>query len=274
MNPDDQNNDETLSSEPVSGESLSNELLEEASHQNKTVKKITKHTGWIVICICVLLIGTITSVAIANQVFFPLFIHGAITATATTEPTATTELTLLLSSTPTYTPTPTLTPSPTAIPTKPKPTVKPKPTATPTPVGPQKTIVVSISKQWLWAYEDDKSVFDTAVATGQPGLDTPLGTYSIHSKQSPKGFHSPWLPEDPNWYPDFTAQYAMYFRDGGYYFHDYAARQIYGPGSNVPHTLADGTTETGTHGCVNVPLGMMQKLYQWAYVGTIVKITD
>jgi lipoprotein-anchoring transpeptidase ErfK/SrfK len=138
--------------------------------------------------------------------------------------------------------------------------------------APLKVIVVDESKQWLSAYEDGKLVFDTPVTTGRPELETPTGTFKIRSKLSPKVFVSPWPIDSPYYYTSFTAHYAMYFLEGGFYLHDTPDRKMYGPGSNVPHTLPDGTEETGSHGCINVPLDALTQLYEWAPVGTELQI--
>jgi len=47
---------------------------------------------------------------------------------------------------------------------------------------PQKTIVVSISKQILWAYKGDRVVLNTYVSTGRTGFDTPVGSFAVLTK--------------------------------------------------------------------------------------------
>src|SRR5579859_8203239 len=91
--------------------------------------------------------------------------------------------------TPSCTPTPSPTPTPTRIPT-PTPTATPKPTPTPTllpappagippaPIARGKVVLVSLSHQWLYAYQDGHYVFDNAVETGMPDLATPAGRFS------------------------------------------------------------------------------------------------
>src|ERR1700730_1540759 len=55
-----------------------------------------------------------------------------------------------------------------------------------------KVIEVSLAKQWLYAYQNGRVVFSTAVMTGRPGLGTPRGTYYVFNKLSPTTFTSPF----------------------------------------------------------------------------------
>src|SRR5690349_6538451 len=82
-----------------------------------------------------------------------------------------------------------------------------------------KVIVVSLSQQWLWASENSKAVYNTAVMTGRPELPTLVGTYHIFAKESPTTFYSPWPKGSPNWYPPTPINYAMEWKAGGYYLH-------------------------------------------------------
>jgi hypothetical protein len=135
-----------------------------------------------------------------------------------------------------------------------------------------KVILVSVTQQWLWAYQKGKLVFATPVTTGMPWLWTPLGVYPITSKVEDTIFYSPWPPGSPFYYTPEHVDYALYFRAKGYYIHDAPWRQSFGPGTEVPHTDPDGTYETGSHGCVNVTYGAGKWLYDWAALGTTVDI--
>ena len=46
----------------------------------------------------------------------------------------------------------------------------------------QKTIVVSISQQMLWAYKGDRVVLNTYVSTGRTGFGTPVGSFAVLTK--------------------------------------------------------------------------------------------
>jgi lipoprotein-anchoring transpeptidase ErfK/SrfK len=136
-----------------------------------------------------------------------------------------------------------------------------------------KRIVVSLSQQRLVAYQGDKPVFDTLVTTGGPELPTPVGTFHVLQKLSPFTFHSPWPKGSPFWYPDSPTSYAMLFESSGYFIHDAPWRSWFGPGSNATAGQPGGNG-TGTHGCVNVPLGVQAPLFRWTDVGTPVIIQN
>jgi lipoprotein-anchoring transpeptidase ErfK/SrfK len=110
------------------------------------------------------------------------------------------------------------------------------------------------------------------VTTVMPGLVTPPGTYAVQLKAYDTWFTSPWPYGSPYYYAPLVVRYALLFRAGGFYIHDAPWRQTFGPGSNVPHLAPDGTPETGSHGCVNVPEDTGAWLFAWASVGTTVII--
>jgi len=155
---------------------------------------------------------------------------------------------------------PTPTPSPQASPT---PLATPSPKPTPTPAAGKHRVVISLARQHLWAYAGDVLVLDTIVATGRPELPTVTGTFRIMVKYAPYEFISPWPPGSPYWYAPAWSSYAMEFESSGYFIHDAPWRSVWGPGANVT---------AGSHGCVNVPLAPMTRLYSWARVGDAVVI--
>lgn len=135
-----------------------------------------------------------------------------------------------------------------------------------------KRIVVSLSQQKLVAY-DGNSVFVTSlVTTGNSALPTPAGTYYIQVKFHPFTFHSPWPKSSPYYYPPSKVEWAMLFQSGGYFIHDAPWRSVFGPGSNT-QVGTPGQNYTGSHGCVNVPPDVAQRLFAWASVGTVVRVT-
>ncbi len=175
--------------------------------------------------------------------------------------------------------TPTVPPVPTATATKPP--LPAPPTATPppgpAPVGgvPQiygQLILVSLSQQWLWAYQDRHLLYDTPITSGMPQLPTPDGTFNVQYHAADITFYSPWQPPSPYYYAPEHVNYALYFLYNGYYIHDAPWRETFGPGTNYPHTEPDGTTATGSHGCVNVPTPAGKWLYYWAADGATVRI--
>lgn len=137
--------------------------------------------------------------------------------------------------------------------------------------NPDKVIMVSLTGQYIRAYDHGKLVKWAYVTTGKAGLETPTGVFHIGWKLSPFTFEP--LSTDPHntlyfGYPS-KVQYAMEFADGGYYIHDTWWRTVYGPGLTMPH-WDPGRLEgsDGSHGCVNTPLEMMTWLWNWAPVNT------
>lgn len=174
------------------------------------------------------------------------------------------------------TPTPTPTPSP-----RPTPTPTPQPTPVPTPARPGmpvapvstgKVILVSLAGQWLYAYVDGELAFDNAVETGRPELPTPAGSFAVLAKMRNVYFTSQWPPGSPYYYEPTFINYALQFRAGGYFLHDASWHVKFGPGSNIPHQLPDGSWETGSHGCIGMTIPDARRLYNWTPIGTPVII--
>ncbi|GCE23956.1 L,D-transpeptidase family protein [Dictyobacter kobayashii] len=136
-----------------------------------------------------------------------------------------------------------------------------------------KAIIINITNQWLYAYQDGQQITSSAITTGRPGLDTPIGTFQIFNKESPTTFYSIWPSGSPYYFAPTRIQFALEFLSAGYFIHDAFWRNDYGPGSNIPHYIPGYGTESGSHGCVNVPYGTMSWLYNWADIGTTVEIT-
>ncbi len=141
-----------------------------------------------------------------------------------------------------------------------KPAPKPatsKPRGAPPVSTDGKLILINLSDQWVYAYEDGKQVFDAPVSTGRDGMETPTGSYKIYDKlkvQTMDGVTDgvPWeVPNVPN---------VMYF-NGGVALHGTYWHNRFGTGARV------------SHGCVNLPLKSAAWFYEWAPVGTLVKVT-
>jgi len=142
--------------------------------------------------------------------------------------------------------------------------------------NPDKVIMVSVTGQYMQAYEKGQLVRWSFVTTGRPGLDTPIGTFKIFLKQSPLTFIPLSTdPKSPEYGFPSKVQYGMEFADGGFYIHDVWWRTVYGPGNNYDH-YDPGRREfsPGSHGCVNTPLEMVSWLWTWAPLGTTVIVTE
>lgn len=137
-----------------------------------------------------------------------------------------------------------------------------------------KNVIVSISKQHLWACEYASVKYDSPVVTGMemyPADLTPLGTYKIYGKQTDqtlKGSDNTGSWSDPvsYWEPFLYNQY------GAYGFHDATWRAAGDFGNidiNAPFTT---TAKSASHGCVELPLNVAKWIYDWSAVGTTVTI--
>lgn len=135
-----------------------------------------------------------------------------------------------------------------------------------------KWIHVSLSKQSLAAYVGSQAVLTTLVTTGGQELPTRPGHFEILSKSSPFTFHSPWPRGSRFWYPDETVRYAMLFDPNQGNFLHSGPRSVFGPGTNG--WGRPGGPYSGSHGCVNVPLNAMARLFSWAPMGTPVIVTQ
>jgi hypothetical protein len=137
---------------------------------------------------------------------------------------------------------------------------------------PGRHIVVSLSKEAIYAYDGYNLVKWSFATTGNPALPTPTGHYEIFARFSPFEFISPWPEGSPYYYAPSWVSHAMEFQGEGYFIHDAPWRTVFGPGSDGPGT--PGTNYGGTHGCVNVPNSMSDFLWNWSTIGTPVDIID
>lgn len=129
---------------------------------------------------------------------------------------------------------------------------------------PAKAIFVSIQDEELWAYDHGQLFVDTIVTTGMPQLPTDKGLMRVNRKESPVHFVSPFPKGSPYDYGTIDAKYALWFQPSGEAIHDSWWRSWYGPGSNL--------NGRGSHGCIGVPYGPIDKLYPWGDVGTPVLV--
>ncbi|MGD9030283.1 MAG: L,D-transpeptidase family protein [Anaerolineae bacterium] len=193
--------------------------------------------------------ATATAVAPATPTAIP-------TATPTPTPTKIDTPTPTQSKTPTPSQTPSPTPplSPTATPSptqpSPSPTKEAAAPADPSDHSNARWIDVDLTHQTVTAYEGQTSVRTTLASTGLPRTPTPVGEYTIYVKYVEEDMSGPgyYLPNVP---------YTMYFHRGygihGTYWH-----------SNFGHPMS--------HGCINLPTEEAEWFFDWASVGTLVKI--
>jgi hypothetical protein len=113
-----------------------------------------------------------------------------------------------------------------------------------------KQIVVDLSKQEAYAYEDGRLLFSGWISTGKPGHRTPTGRFRVLEKDI--DHVSSRYPE-----PNGGAEMHYMLRVNGY---GVAMHLGYVP--NYP----------ASHGCIRMENGFAQKMYYWADVGTPILI--
>ncbi len=116
-------------------------------------------------------------------------------------------------------------------------------------------VEVDMSSQNLWVYKNGKCVVSTPVVTGCAyyGMTTPRGVYKINNKMR----YATLVGENY----ETVVEYWMAFIGNGYGLHDAGWR----PSSDFG---GDTYLYDGSHGCVNIPLGIMPEVYNNASVGT------
>jgi hypothetical protein len=128
--------------------------------------------------------------------------------------------------------------------------------------GPQqggyKEIVVSISQEAMWAYEDGELVISSLVSTGvarSPESSTPVGSFSILTKYESQTM-SGVIDDEEYYVPDVP--WVMYFDNLGNALHGTYWHNNFG------HPMS--------HGCVNQPMDVAEFMYGWAPIGTPVTV--
>lgn len=113
-----------------------------------------------------------------------------------------------------------------------------------------KEIVVDLSDQRVYAFENGELVFSVLVSTGLPATPTVQGDYKIYLRHDSQTMSGPgyYLP---------GVQWVQYFYQG-YGFHGTYWHENYG--------------QPMSHGCVNMTNADAYWLYRWATIGTAVHV--
>ncbi len=119
-------------------------------------------------------------------------------------------------------------------------------------------IEVSISKQTLYYYENDKLVFTSPVVTAAPGI-TPVGEFEVTKIDGSS------ILSGPTW--EERVEYWIGFDPTGVHkgFHDASWRSEFG--GEIYKT-------DPSHGCVNMPTNMVARLWGLVHIGTPVTIYE
>jgi lipoprotein-anchoring transpeptidase ErfK/SrfK len=137
------------------------------------------------------------------------------------------------------------------------------------------TVVISLIEQTLRVYQDGKFVQAYQITSGQFDKPSPPGFWHIFDRESPTKFKSSEPKGSAFWYPDTKINFAMEYRDGGYFLHDSWWRVNYGVGTNYPHYDTGGDESfagTGSHGCINMREDQIAWLYAHSGYGMAVII--
>jgi LysM repeat protein len=135
------------------------------------------------------------------------------------------------------------------------------PAAPPAPAGAgaSKQIVVDLSEQRMYVYQDGALIWTFVVSTGEPGRGTAAGTFSVLNKID-NAYGATWNIWMPNW---LGIYWAGSLQNG-----IHALPILPGGGR-----LWDGYLGTRvSYGCVILGIVDAQTLYDWAEVGTPVII--
>ena len=128
------------------------------------------------------------------------------------------------------------------------------------PGGEYKQILVDVSQQYMYLFENGELIESAAVVTGKQDYDTVRGRYSIYLKEADAVLTSPFEDEEY----EVPVNYWIPFYSG-YGIHDAVWRTSFG---------GDDFGVNGSHGCVNSPLWIVEFIWNWAPVGTPVYVVD
>jgi len=119
-----------------------------------------------------------------------------------------------------------------------------------TPLMAGKAIVIDLSEQKAYAYEDGYVLFSGHISSGVEGRETPTGEYKVLEK---KRYHVSNMWPRPN---------------GGAKMH-YMLRLSY---DGIAMHLGYVPNRPASHGCVRMKNGFAQRMFKWAEVGIPVTI--
>lgn len=123
-----------------------------------------------------------------------------------------------------------------------------------------KHIVIDRSKQTLYAYEGDMLYLETLVSTGLDLTPTPRGVFRVYKKTPSRYMQGP-LPGISGQYYDLPGvPWDLYFTPDGGAIHGAYWHNSFG--------------QVWSHGCVNLPLDIAEKLYDWADIGIEVIVQE
>ena len=117
----------------------------------------------------------------------------------------------------------------------------------------KKDIYIDLSKQKIFAIEDNKIVICSKISSGKKGHETITGDFKVIYKD--KDHKSNIYPKKKN--GGAKMPYTIMFHNGGYAIHS----------GYVPNRRA-------SHGCVRVPRMKAKELFEWVTLDTKIKIAN
>lgn len=117
-----------------------------------------------------------------------------------------------------------------------------------------KFVVIDISDQKLWLYDENNVLLSTDIVTGKLDTPTNLGIFKVYGKQTCRYLTGSDYSSFVNYWMPFN---------GGIGMHDATWRKKFG---------GDIYLDDGSHGCVNMPLDVTDDIYENVSVGTKVLV--
>jgi lipoprotein-anchoring transpeptidase ErfK/SrfK len=125
-----------------------------------------------------------------------------------------------------------------------------------TPAAFDKLIVSDVTSKKMWLFQNGKQIKSYLVSAGKPTTPTPLGEFHVYAKFTAQDMRG----TNPDGTPYFQPQvpWVDYFYEGS------AIHGVYW------HPLSWFGAINSSHGCVGLPVGDAQWVYDWAPIGTTV----
>lgn len=122
-------------------------------------------------------------------------------------------------------------------------------------------VLVDISEQRLWAFEDEGIVMESPVVTGTKSRhDTQLGMYSVILKKQDYTMRGSYGRVRVDYWMRFNDAYAQGLHDASWRGGDTFGGETY--------------VTNGSHGCVNLPSEFTAELYDFVVVGTPIVVQE
>lgn len=123
-----------------------------------------------------------------------------------------------------------------------------------------KLIIVDLTKQKIYAYENKKLFMEEKVSTGIEIYRTPRGVYHIYKKMPSRYMQGPIEGINEDYYDLPGVPWNLYFTEQGTVIHGAYWHNEFG--------------KRMSNGCVNVSPEKAKELYKWAELGTQVIVRD